>query len=90
MSKGTYTSAAVVASGNLSGQSQIVRHGDILVRMRLCFVALLLFDLCGRAQILPTVPDNLKPPSNETLALQAQAAGDQIYTCDGSSWVLSS
>jgi hypothetical protein len=57
--------------------------------MRLCFVALLLFDLCGRAQILPTVPDNLKPPANETLALQAQAAGDQIYTCDGSSWVLS-
>jgi hypothetical protein len=57
--------------------------------MRLCFAALLILDLCGRAQILPTVPDNLKPPANETLALQARAAGDQVYVCDGSTWVLS-
>jgi hypothetical protein len=57
--------------------------------MRLCFTALLILDLCGRAQILPTVPDNLKPPENETLAFQARAAGDQVYICDGSTWVLS-
>jgi hypothetical protein len=57
--------------------------------MRLCFAALLIFNFCGRAQILPTVPDNLKPPANETLAFQARAAGDQIYICDGSTWVLS-
>jgi len=57
--------------------------------MRLCFLALLVFDLWVRAQVPPNVPDNLKPPANETLALQAQAAGDQVYTCDGSTWVLS-
>jgi hypothetical protein len=34
------------------------------------------------------VPDNLKPSATETLARHAQAAGDQIYTCDGASWVL--
>ena len=65
-----------------------MRNRDKLIRMRLCFVALLVLDLYLRAQILPTVPDNLKPPANETLALQAQAAGDQVYTCDGSTWVL--
>ena len=57
--------------------------------MRLWFVALLAIDICGLAQMQPIVPDNLKPPANETLALKAQAAGDQIYTCDGSAWVLS-
>jgi hypothetical protein len=61
--------------------------------MRLGFATLiflhLCLGLCGRAQILPTVPDNLKPPADETLALQARAAGDQVYTCDGSNWVLS-
>jgi len=57
--------------------------------MRLCFTALLILDLCARAQTLPAVPDNLKPPANETLTLQARAAGDQVYLCDGSTWVLS-
>jgi hypothetical protein len=57
--------------------------------MRLWCVALLVLDFCVRAQTLPTVPDNLKPPANDTLAIKAQAAGDQIYTCDGLTWVLS-
>jgi hypothetical protein len=57
--------------------------------MRLWLVALLAIDLRGLAQMQPIVPDTLKPPANETLALKAQAAGDQIYTCDGSAWVLS-
>jgi Protein of unknown function (DUF3455) len=54
--------------------------------MRLRFAALILLDLSCHAQ--PPVPDNLKPPADETLVVQAQAAGDQVYTCDGSSWVL--
>ena len=29
---------------------------------------------------------NLKPPASETLAYQARATGDQIYTCDGTAW----
>ncbi len=45
--------------------------------------------LYGTAQTLPSIPDNLKPPGTEKLALQARAEGDQIYTCDGSTWVLS-
>jgi hypothetical protein len=60
-----------------------------LFRMRLCCSLLVVLDLCGRAQSLPAVPENLQPPANETLARQAPAAGDQVYTCDGSSWVLS-
>jgi hypothetical protein len=55
--------------------------------MRAWLAALAILPFCGRAQSLPTVPDNLKPPGNETLAQHARAAGDQIYTCDGSSWV---
>jgi uncharacterized protein DUF3455 len=55
--------------------------------MRLCLAVLLVFHLCGRAQNPPAVPDDLKPPANETLAHQARAEGDQIYTCDGSGWV---
>jgi hypothetical protein len=57
--------------------------------MRPWLAALLAIDICGLAQNVPIVPDNLKPPANETLALKAQAAGDQVYTCDGSAWVLS-
>ena len=40
------------------------------------------------AQTPADIPANLKPPVAETLARQAQAKGDQIYSCDGTSWVL--
>jgi hypothetical protein len=56
--------------------------------MKLFFTALIVADLCCSAQNLPTIPDNLRPPAMERLARQARAEGDQIYTCDGSSWVL--
>ena len=60
--------------------------------MRICFA--LLFVFCGSMQSqlkqsLVAFPDNLKPPSNERPILQANADGDQIYVCDGSSWMLS-
>lgn len=55
--------------------------------MRLSLAAVVGFQLCACAQNLPTIPGNLKPAANETLALQARASGDQIYTCDGSAWV---
>jgi len=55
--------------------------------MRLCFVALIFFDFWAGAQSLPAVPDALKPSAPETVARQARATGDQIYLCDGSSWV---
>jgi hypothetical protein len=54
--------------------------------MRLRFALLLIFELCVRAQ---SVPDQLKTPAGETVAFRAQAAGDQVYACDGSAWVLS-
>jgi len=41
------------------------------------------------AQALPAVPDQLKPSAREELLLHALASGDQIYTCDGSKWILS-
>ena len=60
--------------------------------MRLSVTALIFTALAGfsagSAQSPPPVPDNLKPPAGERLARQAQATGDQIYTCDGSIWVL--
>jgi hypothetical protein len=57
--------------------------------MRICLAVLFLLDLCAQAQSLPAIPNNLKPPANEKLILQAPAAGDQVYTCDGSNWVFS-
>jgi hypothetical protein len=73
---------------NLEAMEQPARHRVKLVFMRLFFAVLVVFPVCGRAQNLPVVPDNLKPPSNEVLAYKAQATGDQVYTCDGSGWVL--
>jgi hypothetical protein len=57
--------------------------------MRICFAVLFVLDLCGRAQGLPSIPDDLRPPANETLILQAHAVGDQIYVCNASSWAFS-
>jgi hypothetical protein len=55
--------------------------------MQLYFSALIVTGLCF-AQNPPVVPDNLTPPAGEKLARQAHAVGDQVYTCNGSSWVL--
>jgi hypothetical protein len=56
--------------------------------MRLRFVAFIVASLSSRAQTLPAIPDDLKPPPNEKVSREARAAGDQVYTCDGSNWVL--
>jgi hypothetical protein len=55
--------------------------------MRPYLAALVALNLC--AQSVPAVPDNLKPRAGEALARQARATGDQVYSCDGSAWVLS-
>jgi hypothetical protein len=61
--------------------------------MRICLALLSVF--CGSThsqqsqQSLVVFPENLKPPSNERPSLQAHAVGEQIYVCDGSSWMLS-
>ena len=52
------------------------------------FAVILLLGFGGWAQSVPEIPAALKPPPGETLALQAQGVGDQIYTCDGASWTL--
>jgi hypothetical protein len=57
----------------------------MLRRLAVIFV----LSLCGWTQTLPGVPDNLKPPAGESLLRQVQATGDQVYTCDGTSWTLS-
>lgn len=56
--------------------------------MRLLFAALVLSRLCCSAQKLPDVPDALKPAATEKLVRKTRGEGDQIYTCDGSSWML--
>jgi len=55
--------------------------------MRLCAVFIFLLALPCSAQIPTAIPDNLKPPAGSTPLLHLHAAGDQIYTCDGSTWV---
>jgi hypothetical protein len=55
--------------------------------MRLWLAVLMAFRVCACAQNLPAVPDNLRPPGGESLVQQARATGDQIYVCDGKSWV---
>jgi Protein of unknown function (DUF3455) len=56
--------------------------------MKFCLAALIVAGLRGSGQTPPPVPDNLKPAANEKLAQQARAEGDQVYSCDGSKWVL--
>jgi hypothetical protein len=57
--------------------------------MRGIFTLLFIFASSAIRQDLPAVPDNLKPPAGARMVLEAHAAGDQIYTCDGSNWVFS-
>ena len=40
----------------------------------------------GQAQ--PSAPESLKPPAGERLRTHVHASGQQIYTCDGSKWIL--
>jgi hypothetical protein len=56
--------------------------------MRLFLAAVIAAGLSSKGQTPPAIPDNLKPPGTEKLARQARAVGDQIYSCDGSTWVL--
>ena len=56
--------------------------------MRLFLATVIAAGLSSKAQNPPAVPDNLKPPGTEKLARQARAEGEQIYSCDGSTWVL--
>jgi len=44
---------------------------------------------CAEGQTQPSAPDTLKPPAGEHLQAHAHASGQQIYTCDGSKWILS-
>jgi uncharacterized protein DUF3455 len=43
----------------------------------------------AEGQTQPSAPDSLKPAAGEHLRVHARAAGQQIYTCDGSKWILS-
>jgi hypothetical protein len=45
------------------------------------------YSALGQAQ--PSAPESLKPPAGERLRTHAHASGQQIYTCDGSKWILS-
>ncbi len=43
----------------------------------------------AQGQTQPSAPETLKPPAGERLRAHAHASGQQIYTCDGSKWILS-
>ena len=40
------------------------------------------------AQTGSDIPENLKPPAGEKLAMKVHASGSQIYACDGTQWTL--
>ena len=43
----------------------------------------------AQGQTQPSAPETLKPPAGEHLRAHAHASRQQIYTCDGSKWILS-
>jgi len=53
------------------------------------FVAVAVGLHSAEGQSQPSAPDSLKPPASEHLRAHAHASGQQIYTCDGSKWILS-
>jgi uncharacterized protein DUF3455 len=53
------------------------------------FAAVALGLPSAESQTQPSAPDSLKPPAGEHLRAHAHASGQQIYTCDGSKWILS-
>src|ERR1700678_3492215 len=53
------------------------------------FAAVVVWGHRAEGQIQPSVPESLKPPAGEHLQAHAHASGKQIYTCDGSKWILS-
>jgi hypothetical protein len=57
--------------------------------MRSLLAVLIAGFISSNGSSLPSVPDNLKPPAGAKIVLQARAAGDQVYNCDGANWVFS-
>ena len=52
------------------------------------FAAVVVGSHSALGQTSPSAPETLKPPAGEVLRAHAHASGQQIYTCDGSKWVL--
>jgi hypothetical protein len=57
--------------------------------MRIIIAVIFLIGVSSSAQNPSSIPDTLKAPAGAKLLLQAHAAGDQIYVCDGSNWTFS-
>ena len=72
--------------GNLN--SKVVGRGAILFGAVL-FAAFAVGLHSAQGQTQPSAPETLKPPAGEHLLAHAHASGQQIYTCDGSKWILS-
>jgi hypothetical protein len=68
-----------------AGVESVLRHN---LPMHFLLAAATMLGALASAQSASDVPDHLKPPANERLARQVRAEGEQIYNCDGASWVL--
>jgi hypothetical protein len=68
--------------------SKVGRRGAILFGAAV-FAAVAAGLHSAEGQTQPSAPDSLKPPASEHLRAHAHASGQQIYTCDGSKWMLS-
>jgi Protein of unknown function (DUF3455) len=68
---------------NKVGGTRAILFGAVVIAT----VAVGLHSAEGQTQA--SAPDSLKPPAGEHLQAHAHASGKQIYTCDGSKWILS-
>jgi Protein of unknown function (DUF3455) len=72
-------------ASKIAGSSRALRR----VLVAVVFAAVAIRSHSAEPQTLPSVPETLKPPAGEHLRAHAHASGQQIYTCDGSKWILS-
>lgn len=61
-----------------------MKRQDIATAMQASLVALFTGCAATMTATPPTVPDNLKVPATQTLSLETQATGVQIYECNAS------
>jgi hypothetical protein len=69
--------------------SRLCRRGAVLLGAVVIFAAVSVGFHTAQGQTQASAPETLKPPAGEYLRVHAHAFGQQIYTCDGSKWILS-
>jgi hypothetical protein len=64
-------------------------RGAMLLGAVVLFATVSVVFHTAQGQTQASAPESLKPPAGQYLRAHAHASGQQIYTCDGSEWILS-